>query len=236
MSDDAHHYQLAHRKQESFDVVTLSFIPMEGKVFEYSAGQYIYVDLIENPKKFTSRPYSISSAPHQDCISVSVKKIGVFSTTLHELSVGSKVLLRGPVGNFVPSLQMKKMVFIAGGIGIAPFVSILNSFRHKKVDPDVVLFYSNKEQKDIAFQSFLSEMASSGKGLRLVNMLTQQAEKCMDVHEYRRFDAQMLAQYCPIVEGREFYICGSVAFVTETSKTLEEVGVPYGNIHAELFY
>ena len=230
-------YRLDHVTRESPEVLTLSFVPEDGEMMQFQAGQYIYVDLIEQPKRLPSRPYSISSSPSDAFVSICVKKLGTFSGALHGLTPGSRVALRGPAGNFIPQPSMKKLVFIAGGIGIAPFLSMLKGFvgRHAQ-DQEVLLFYSNRRREDIAFFVEWQGIAQTLRGVRIVYCLTQQKEKADGVEAYRHFDGSMLKQYCSKFGTQEYFLCGSVPFVTEASHVLEDAGVPYQRIHAELFY
>ncbi len=230
-------YRLDHVTRESPEVLTLSFAPEAGELMQFHAGQYVYVDMIERPKRLPSRPYSISSSPSDAFVSVSVKKLGAFSGALHELTPGSRVILRGPAGNFIPQPSMKKLVFIAGGIGIAPFLSILKGFVGRNAqDQEVLLFYSNKRREDIVFFGELQGITQALRGVRIVYCLTQQEEKADEAGEYRRFDGSMLKQYCSKFGMQDYFLCGSVPFVTETSQVLEHAGVLCQRIHAELFY
>ncbi|MFC1721232.1 ferredoxin--NADP reductase [Patescibacteria group bacterium] len=223
--------------EEAKDVKTLCFVPESGEKMVFTAGQFLRVDLVDNLHNLSNKPYSISSTPKDSFLSISVKKIGAFSGALHALKVGDKVEISGPFGSMATEDTMEKMVFIAGGIGIAPFKAMIKDlYERGETDKEIYLFYSNKTKEDIAFLEQLKKMEEEWSGLRVVYILTQEKEKMDEVYEYSRLDAQMLKKYVHALGAPNYFLCGSVPFVTEISKILETENINEEQISAELFY
>jgi len=140
--------------KETPDIVTI-FLSSAGHGSTYKAGQYVAVHL-DNEKSSRGKFYTISSSPKDKSLTISVKKIGEFSSALHDLKVKDAIYLSNPLGWFYPEPRMEKIVFLAAGIGITPFFSILKDYANKKIEKEIYLYYTNKTFKDIAFYKELT--------------------------------------------------------------------------------
>jgi nitric oxide dioxygenase len=223
--------------QESSDVVTLCFVPESGEKLRFETGQFVRVELVENPQKLSGKPYSISSCANDPFVSITVKKTGQFSSALHSLHTGDKVVLFGPMGNFTVRDSMKKLVFLAGGIGVAPFFSMIKNIVEKgDVQKELYLFYSNKTKDSIAFYEKFKEMEQAFPNLHVIFLLTQEPGPIDGIHKYGRMNTEILKSYVQQPHDFDYFVCGSVPFVTDMSKMVEQAGVDEDRIFAELFY
>jgi len=223
--------------EEAEGIVTICLVPENGEMLVFEPGQFVRVDLINNPNNLSSKSYSISSTFKDPFLSISVKKIGPFSGALHDLKVGDKVSLMGPLGSFTVQDFIKKIVFLAGGIGIAPFYSTIKDIYEKgDRDREIYLFYSNKTKKDIAFFEQLQKIEKEWSGLHVIHLLTQEDNKVNGVEEYGRINGETIKKYVSNFNDFNYFVCGAMDFVTETSKIVEDEGVDDGQILAELFY
>jgi ferredoxin-NADP reductase len=230
--------------KEAKDIVTICFVPESGTKMIFHAGQFVRVDFIDSltfanapSRQLSNKPYSISSTPADLFLSISVKKTGLFSNALHELTVGDKVGISGPFGSLPIGDSMKKLVFIAGGIGIAPFYSIIKDlYERGDINREVKLLYSNKTKEDIAFYNQLKKIGESWDSLNIINILTKEDSEVSGIDEYTRFDKQIFKKYVSDTEEQNYFICGSVSFVTEVSKIIETENINESQIFAELFY
>ncbi len=252
---------LKTRKSINPEVVWLSFVPESGNPVEFTAGQYITLYFLNSSFGWQGKSYSVASSPYESAgISIVVKKIGGFSSAIHELRVGDKVKIIGPTGYFYPSPSAKSLLFLAAGIGISPFYSILRSLERNGGlnDKNVVLLYSNKTKDDIVFFDELNEVAEKNKGLKIAHFLTRNVQsfdspparseypprslllavegKSPGIDEFRRIDKEALKKYAAPLSKRECLICGSIAFVNDMWALLKEDGVPEENIVTEAFY
>ena len=107
--------------------------------------------------------FSITSSPtNQDYLEFSIKKCGCVTTWLHQMEVGQQVTLRGPYGNGFPvetDFKGKDLVFIAGGIGLAPLRSVINYVRHYRANYGTVdIVYGSRSKEDLVdYQEILDE-------------------------------------------------------------------------------
>jgi len=148
-------------------------------VFSFKPGQFVLVSFFDNRLGKQCRAYSISSCPQDKFLTLTVKKIGVFSSALHKLKIGEKVKISPPLGDFYPEKSMKNLVFLAAGIGIAPFYSIIKSLYLEGSMNELTLFYSNKTDKDIVFPEELSKLAKKWRKFKIIYILTQQKKTVM---------------------------------------------------------
>ena len=223
--------------EEAKDIVTLCFVPESGEKMKFSAGQFLRVDLVLGAPNQSNKPYSISSTPKDPFLSISVKKIGPFSSALHELKVGDRVEISGPFGGMATEDSMKKIVFIAAGIGIAPFYSMIKDLHESdKMNKEIYLFYSNKTQMDAAFYEELRKIEEECKNFKLVHILTRVSGESAQADEQKRLDVDILKKYVKNLQEQNYFLCGSVPFVTEISKILETENINEEKIFAELFY
>lgn len=230
-------YIVQKKVQESADVVTLCFVPRDDEMMEFETGQFVRVELVDNPQRLSGKPYSISSCASDPFVSITVKKTGPFSTALHQLAEGDLVVLYGPMGNFTLQESMKKLVFLAGGIGVAPFYSMIKEMVEKGDDSrEVYLFYSNKTKDSIAFFESFKDMERMWKNLHVVFLITQDKEMVDGVQEYSRITIDMLKKYVHNIHEFDYFVCGSVPFVSDISRMVEREGVDEDQIFAELFY
>ncbi|MGB9596438.1 MAG: ferredoxin reductase family protein, partial [Candidatus Poribacteria bacterium] len=136
--------------QETHDTWSLFF---KGKVKSYKPGQFLFIQLIKDGKVSESHPFTISSSPTRDELSISVKSVGDFTSTIKDRKPSELAYIDKPYGVFsFLNYDAKNFVFIAGGIGITPFISMLRYIYDTKLNKNVILIWGNKTSADIAFK------------------------------------------------------------------------------------
>ncbi|MDI6717459.1 MAG: FAD-dependent oxidoreductase [Patescibacteria group bacterium] len=239
-------FVLRNRINEADDIATFKFMPVKGKNLPFIAGQFVNVYFLDNRCGGQGKPYSISSIPSDKFLSITVKKIGKFSGALHDLKIGERVKITEPQGYFCPENQMKNIVFLAGGIGITPFYSVIKDYFSKKADKNLFLFYGNKTKKDAVFLKELSDLAKSWERLKIINAFTREPilpsdKKCVTIsmnvkNEFKRIDVKMLKKHLKNLNNKHYFICGSIGFVTDLWKELKENQIKEDYIRVESFY
>lgn len=212
------------------DVVTLYFCLQDGGVLDYTAGQYVtvYFDDTSTPE---GKAYSLSSAPGESLMSITVKKIGVYSGRLHALKVGDVFTISDAYGHFNP-MTAKPLVCIGAGVGIAPLWSVIKSEYQRDTDRVASLFYSNKTVDDVAFHDDLSH-ASKTTSLQVHHHITRQRHVPKHMHA-GRIDIDTCLR---MAEAEAmFLLCGSVRFVRDMWQELTERGVAAERISTETFF
>ena len=226
---------MVSQKKEAENVVTLKFKVDENIQFSFIAGQYVIVYL-EGRSGPEGKAYTISSIPGDNFLAITVKKIGKFSTALHELKIGATVTVEGPMGHFYPDEKSREIVFLAAGIGITPFLSIIRAYaKENPKDKKILLFYSNKTKEDTAFFDELNKL-SGNNSIELFYYLTRQKVKDKHIKEFNRIDINSIKRKLKNLVGRDYFICGPIKFVFDIRRALLDSGVSELKIRTEAFY
>ena len=229
---------LKDRISEADNIITLKFSPVKGKIFQFTPGQFVSIFFLDDRVSNQGKPYSISSIPADDFLGITVKKIGKFSGALHDLRIGEKVKIESPQGYFYPENQMKNIVFLAGGIGITPFYSVIKDYFNKRADKNIFLFYSNNTKDETAFLNELSSIAKNWEKFKIVYFFTRENAAISTVKnkEFKRIDVELLKKYLKNLDKKYYFICGPVGFVTDLWKELKRNNIKDEYIKVESFY
>jgi len=168
---------------------------LEGKAIDFMPGQYFMISL-EDDK--TRKPYSIASSPtDKEYIEITFNLVGEFTKKLFQLKEGNSLILEGPYGRMVFEEDSgKNIVLIAGGLGVVPLRSMIRYCKGKKLDNQITLIYSSKNEEDFIFRK---EIEASG--IEFISRITS---------DKGRIDRELLKKYAG--EDKVFYICGSLNF------------------------
>lgn len=229
-------YTIDKIKQNN-DIITLNLIPKNGVVFDYKPGQFAILTLHnENEEVWQRRPFSLCSSPlNKKYLQFVIKINGEFTKKLSTLKDGHSIDVSTPNGFFIfNELKMKKIVFLAGGIGITPFMSAIRYISDKKLDNEVILLYSNKTKKDIVFYDELKSIAKKYKNIRVIFILTKE-NLTSSKYDGGRIDKLLIKKYCSPFNEKYFSICGSPIFVNSLTKQLEDTGIQKEYINTEGF-
>lgn len=148
---------------------------------------------------------------------------------------GQKIVASQLAGDFtLPGDLKEKLVFIAGGIGITPFRSMVKYLIDKNEKRDIIIFYSNRTMDDIAYKEVFDE-AQNRLGIKTVYVLTNKNTNPSWGGEIGHVDGKMIAHQAPDYLHRIFYLSGSHAMVAAFEKTLKDLGVSRGRIKIDFF-
>jgi len=220
---------------------TMAFQFEKPKDFVFKAGQYIDLTLSGSQAESSNgltHTFSIASSPSDEEILVMTRmRSTVFKQALSKLPLGSEVKIEGPMGSFsLHNNTSRPAVFLAGGIGIAPFLSMLSHATSEKLRHPIILFYANRYLEDAAFIDKLWNLERANPRFRFVPILTRMANnnggwKGKTGH----ISAELLLTQVGIVRGPIYYIAGPSTMVAATRRTLAEVGVDEDDIRTEEF-
>jgi len=216
--------------QETHDTWGLHF---EGEHRDYAPGQFMILKLNRKGKVSEPHPFTIVSSPARKGLSICAKAVGDFTATLEKTQPSDLAYIDMPFGVF-SFLQhdAERLVFIAGGIGITPFMSMLRYIRDRKLQKEVILLWANKTEKDIAFRAELESMASEMPSLKVVHILSRQENW---PGEKGRINADTLKRHVGDFEKGEFFVCGPPPMMSDVQKILSDLGVSKKRIHMERF-
>jgi predicted ferric reductase len=214
-----------HRLDES---VTEIVMEPQAEKMQYIPGQFIFVSFKKGGVKSETHPFSISSAPHEPQLRITVKALGDYTATLPNLAVGATARIEGPFGSFsYQHVQNKKHIWIAGGIGITPF---LNMARSLEVSPEagyvVDFYYSTRTKQEMIFLPELLAIAKTYPSLRIIPFnADEQGFLSMDV----------VASMSGGVDGKDIFVCGPPAMMHSVLAQCAVKKVPPQLIHSEEF-
>lgn len=221
------------------DIVDFVFTPKER--LAYQPGQYgewtfphPHTDSRGNRRYFT-----LASSPTEDSLRIGVKFYengSSYKKYLHELEGQSIVAAGQWAGDFMlPKDRSQKLVFVAGGIGITPFRSMLKYLIDTKEQRDIVVIFSNKLAQDIVYKDILDQ-AERDLAIRTIYTITDKEHIPADWKGHiGRVDSTMIATDIPDWKDRIFYLSGPHLMVTGFEKTLHEMGVPFTHIKKDFF-
>jgi len=211
--------------------------------FDFKAGQAI--DLVLSPKSGSPveaserHTFSIVSAPFQDELVIATRmRDSSFKRALAALQIGAQAAIEGPFGSLVlHNDPARAAVFIAGGIGITPFVSILRQATADRLPRQIVLLYSNRRPEDSAFLAELARLHTTNPNFRLVATMTQVSGS------RQRWDGKtgviteaLLKSTVGDLPRPVFYVVGPPGMVQAMRETLIRVGFDEDDVRSEEFY
>ncbi|WP_458132086.1 2Fe-2S iron-sulfur cluster-binding protein [Pseudomonas sp. R3-41] len=211
----------------------------------FEAGQHVPVRiLLEGHKTPSIRTYSVSSAPSDDFLRISVKRDGSVSSHLHEqVRALHEIEARAPQGHFtVQPTERRPLVLLAAGVGITPLLSMLREVvyqgqRISRMRP-VWLVQSARSVADLAFREEIDELAArAGDKLQVLRMVSQPPTEAGAGEGYDlagRIDVELLKRLLPL-NDYDFYLCGPGSFTQALYDGLRKLRIPDDRIHAETF-
>ena len=226
----SHPFEVAAVTQETEDTWGLHF---EGNHGDYAPGQFMMLQVKREGRVSEPHPFTIVSSPSRKGLSICAKSVGDFTSTLGKTRLSEPAYIDMPFGVFsFLHHDAEQLVFIAGGIGITPFMSMLRYIRDRKLRREVILLWANKTEKDIAFRAELEKMASEMTSLKVVHILSRQGNWA---GEKGRINADTLKKHVGDFEKGEFFVCGPPQMMTDIQKILADLGVSKKRIHTERF-
>jgi ferredoxin-NADP reductase/Na+-translocating ferredoxin:NAD+ oxidoreductase RnfD subunit len=209
--------------------------------FSFKPGQYLEWTLphARSDSRGNRRFLTVSSSPADREVKIGVKfyrRSSTFKRRLLGLKPGDRIAAGHLAGDFVlPKNRRKKMAFVAGGIGVTPFVSMIRHMLDTGDRRDVVVLYGNWREEDIAYRPLLQE-ASERMGIRTVHALSATDSVPHDWEGRVGFiDADLIREEVPDYLERTFYVSGPQVMVAAAKKAIVGLGVKSGRIRTDYF-
>jgi ferredoxin-NADP reductase len=219
--------RVAFVRSEAVADGTMAFHFGRPRDFDFQAGQNVLVTLGEAAE---SRTFTIASAPHQDDLMIATRmRDSAFKNRLKTLERGTVVAIDGPNGMMVLHPDPRRpAVFIAGGIGITPFLSMLRDVAHRRLGHATTLFYSNRSASSAAFLEELRVLEMTQRSFRLVSTLTEEGGDPIGEGLLRRHVTDLKA---PV-----YYLAGPPGMTMAMQGMLAGLGVAPDDVQSEEFY
>ncbi|MEQ0557485.1 ferredoxin--NADP reductase [Amycolatopsis sp. NEAU-NG30] len=209
--------------------VVFEIPPEHASAFSYTAGQFLTLRIPSEQTGSVARCYSLSSAPHENRVQVTVKRTdsGYGSGWLcSSLKPGMTLDVLAPAGVFCPSSVDEDFLLFAGGSGITPVMAILKTVLEQG-SGRVVLVYANRDERSVIFAGELASLAKRyGDRLVVIHWL-ESVQGLPDVAQLRGLASAYTSH--------EAFLCGPAPFMAAAREALGQLGVPRERVHIEKF-
>lgn len=229
-------WRIAAVRPERGRVWTLALERPGGEGLRFEPGQFAWLTARASPFALREHPFSIaSSATEPSRLEFSIKELGDFTRTVKDLRAGEAVYLDGPYGAF--SIDRRPgaagFVYVAGGIGAAPVMSMLRTAAERGDARPMLLFYGNRVWHRVGFREELARLEAR---LRLKTVHVLREGEPPPGAESGLVTREVLERHLPEARaGLEYFLCGPTPMTRAVEASLAALGVPSGRVHSEIF-
>lgn len=228
--------KLLDRKTVANNTIAFTFEKPAG--FTFTAGQYGGFTLInptETDDKGNTRRFSYFSAPDDSQITIVTRiQTSAYKRNLQTMPLEQPIKMAGPTGNFILHDDRNiPAVMIAGGIGVAPFYSIIKDCLKHRPEQQITLFYGNQSVADSAYLNELMMLQQENPQFQLVAALANPHPEWAGEKGF--ITDEILVKNIPNLDLPTFYVCGSQGMVTAMQQVLRELDIPDERVKTEDF-
>jgi ferredoxin-NADP reductase len=232
-------YSVALLHKEEIARGTMSFVFEKPQGYQFVAGQatdWSLIDPKETDAAGTSRSFSIACAPSDTTLRIATRmRDSAFKRQLKQMAIGDRLQADDPWGEFVLEADATKpVIFLCGGIGITPFLSMIEDAVATASTRPITLFYSNNTAEDVPFGEHIRSLCSNHKTIRLVETMTASTDPTWS-GETGFIDWPMIERNASDRQAATFYIAGPPAMVEAMRSMLDKAGVPADRIKLDDF-
>lgn len=231
-------YEVVSVTPERGNAWSLTVRPTGHTGLKFMPGQFAWITVLSSPFAEAEHPFSFSSSANQPGhLTFTIKELGDFTRQIKNLQPGQKVYVDGPFGHFSIDrhLHAEQFVFVAGGVGITPVMSMLRSMADRGDKRPLTLLYANKDWDSIIFREELDALKSALQ-LNLVHVLEKPPADWDG--ETGFVTRTILERYLSKVSkpnSIEIFICGPQPMINAVENALTQMRVPFGDFHSERF-
>lgn len=215
--------------QEIGDVHRITFSPenSENDALKYKSGQFVFLRFFNKKVGIEQHPFSIASTSDDPELRVYVKKLGDYTNGLRHLKIGDKASIEGPYGKFNYEYNESGLdqIWIAGGIGITPFIGMVQDL-DKDMKNKVTLYYAVNAEKELLELERFKSIEHNNKNFRIIPWIKDKGGF---------LNADIIKEHSGNLHNKEFYICGPPGMKSSLTKGLTDSGVEKNMIIMEDF-
>ena len=219
-----HQFRVVGIRRESPDVVSVYIGGEHLDELRAQPGQFFRWRFLARGAWWSSHPYSLSAIPRPDVMRITVKDRGDHSRALSRLRAGTRVIAEGPYGAFIPARSGRRVLLLAGGVGITPLRAMF-----AMLQGEVTLIYRASNADDIVFGREIDTIARD-RGATVHYMVGSRERLGWDP-----LSADELQALVPGLHRHDVYLCGPSGMTESAIAALREAGVPRRRIHYESF-
>ena len=231
-------FVVTEKIDETPEVLIVRFKAQDGKPLSFEPGMFVMTFGVDKAtgKEFIGRAFSIASEPEIDTFELFVvKEHEGHRSHFVDAAIGEQFNITGPHGQFKFTIGTdKKVLCLAGGTGMAPFMSMVRQISTMEADTDARMIYSIKYPTEIIRKQELGSLEGQ-INLKTLITVTRPAEGDGWTGRTGHIDAEMIKSFAPDYMERSPYICGPLAFVKAIKDALISLGVPQNRIKADVW-
>ena len=237
LGEAGHPYEVTSVKKIALKTWELVVRPRRNDALAFDAGQFAWLNLGHSPFSLYENPFSISSAPaERPNIRFVVKEVGDLTRRIGEVEPGTVAFLDGAHGNLtLKGRRMKGIALIAGGVGIAPLLSIARQLRAEKDPRPMILLYGNRVAEQIVYKSELNQLARRAR-TQVIHVISEPRRGWKGLTG--RVDKATIDKIFSFDGASEwlYLVCGPPPMLDAVEDALLALGVPTAQIVSEQFY
>jgi len=197
----------------------------KGKRINFTPGQFVFVSFAGNNISTEPHPFSISSAVSEGNLKLTIKSLGDYTSQLKNLKAGVLAKIEGPFGKFsYQNVENKNQIWIAGGIGITPFLSMARSLENTEYKID--LYYCVNNEKEAVFLEELLKISQQNLNFRVVPFYSE---------KQGFINAESIQKISGELNNKEIFLCGPPAMMKSLREQFLKLKISRKNIHSEEF-
>lgn len=221
-----HKYKLQEVIRVNDSIVELKLIPLSEKI-NFIPGQFIFIRFENGGVLSESHPFSISSYSGSDVLSLGIKTLGDYTSMVYLMRPGTICRIEGPFGAFsYTKAKSKRQLWIAGGIGITPFLGMARQIAAEGSGYEIDLFYSVRNQSEAAFTEEFTDISRQNNNFKLHHHFSEK-----DGY----ISADVIVSNTRDVSGAEIFLCGPLSFMQSLREQFVKLGFDNNKIHSEEF-
>jgi predicted ferric reductase len=206
----------------SNNIVSIVLKPI-GEKMNFTAGQFGFIRILGKMINDEEHPFSFTSDPNLEELSLAIKQVGDYTQKLDKLEIGTQVEVEGPFGIFsYKNSKNTNQIWLAGGIGITPFLSMLWDIKNKS-NYRIDLYYCVKNESEAVFLNQITDIA---KTVRVIPFYSDKEG---------HISAKEIAKRSNGLENKDIFICDPPAMIKDLRKQFISLGVNQNSIKSEEF-
>jgi predicted ferric reductase len=225
-----HRFRVQAVEREARGVFSVYISGRDLDQFEAEAGQFAIWRFLDRTRWWQAHPFSISAIPDGRRLRITVKNIGDFTSGVHTLKPGTRILVDGPFGKFTERPANRKVLLIAGGIGITPIRPLAEEMAADGFD--VRVLYRAHSEGHLVFKKEMDALAAN-LGVRVDYLVTQAGSNRSSRAAW--FSPANLTRLVPDIADRVVYVCGPTGMMAAVRASLDALGVPSDQVRTEAF-
>lgn len=229
-----HPYIITNKRFETEETHIYFLEPKNYEKLDFLPGQWVFLKDLQSLQSEELHPFSIASSPlHNKGLEFCIKEYGDWTHDFSLKPIGSEVMVSDPQGEFVWDSSDEYVVFLLGGIGISPIMSMLRTIAAKKENPQIVMLYGNRTPDTIAYEKELEELTNNFSEFKLVHVFSH-LEDSHPWKGHRGFiTKEIITKEVDLGKDPAFYFIGPPIFNEKINGYLIELGVNKSKIKTE---